>query len=122
MKTLPMALKPMMDQDHWVTWKHLPNGKKPPFQARRPRAYASSTDPKTWSSYRAAVAAAPADGGIGFALKASGIGAFDLDDCRDATTGKLDKWAADIVRKAKGAYVEITPSKQGLRILGLAGG
>jgi AAA domain len=74
------------------------------------------------TSYRAAVAATPTNGGIGFILKGSGIAALDLDDCRNEKTGKLDKWAADLVKSATGAYVEVTPSQKGVRILGLAGG
>jgi primase-polymerase (primpol)-like protein len=114
MRKLSSALKPMMDLDQWVNWKRLLNGEKPPFQAARPAKYASPTDPRTWSSYRTAVAAAPAKGGIGFALKGSGIGALDLDDCRDAKTGKLDNWAEEIVRKARDAYVEVSGPRQWL--------
>jgi primase-polymerase (primpol)-like protein len=52
MKKLSNALKPMMNQNNWVTWKYTLDGKKPPFQSGRPRAYASPTNPETWSSYR----------------------------------------------------------------------
>jgi hypothetical protein len=122
MKKLPAVLKPMMAADQWVMWKRTPDGKKPPFQSRRPKKHASPIDPETWSTYHEAVASAPANGGIGFVLKGSGIGALDMDDCRDPKTGVLDPWAEQLVRKAGHAYVEVTPSQRGLRILGTVAG
>ena len=120
MKNLPQPLKPLMEQDRWVIWEYT-DGKKPPYQSRKPTRLASTADPKTWSSYAEAVAAAPEDGGVGFVIGA-GIGALDLDDCRDPDTGALTDWAQELVNKANGAYVEVTPSKRGLRIIGTAEG
>jgi hypothetical protein len=122
MKKLPPVLKPMMDVDQWVMWRLLPDGKKPPFQSRRPKKHASPTAPETWSTFGEAVKSAPANGGIGFVLKGSGIGALDMDDCRDPNTGALDPWAKQIVEQAKHTYVEVTPSQHGLRILGTVAG
>jgi hypothetical protein len=119
---LPHVLKPLIEQDQWVIWKHTSDGKKLPFQANKPAVLASTTDPKTWASYSDAVDARPANGGIGFVLHGSGIGALDLDDCRHPDTGKLHPWAQTLVDKANGAYVEVTPSKRGLRIIGAAKG
>jgi hypothetical protein len=121
MKKLPQALKPLMEQDRWVIWEYTADGKKPPYQSRNPTKHASTTDPKTWSSYAGAVAAAPEDGGVGFVI-GGGIGALDLDDCRDPDTGALTDWAQALIDKANGAYVEVTPSKRGLRIIGTADG
>jgi hypothetical protein len=59
--------------------------------------------------------------GIGFALANDGIGAFDIDNCLNAK-GSLDPThaGADLVLEAKrrGAYIELSPSGRGLRIVG----
>ena len=44
--------------------------------------------------------------------------AIDLDHCRDASTGSIDSWAQKFLARSRGAYVEITPSGDGLRIWG----
>ena len=65
---------------------------KPPYQAQHPNQRASSTNPQTWSDFNTALSAyqtGKADG-LGFCLFKSSIAAFDLDDCRNATTGKLE--------------------------------
>jgi hypothetical protein len=59
--------------------------------------------------------------GAAFALLNSGIVAFDIDDCRDPTTGVLHEWAEDLVKRC-GSYAEITPSNAGIRILGTGSG
>ena len=120
MKNLPHVLEPLMDQRRWVNWKNK-GGKKLPFQAKTNKV-ASTADPTTWSSYRDAVEAAPENGGVGFVLADSGVAALDLDDCRDPDTGALDDWAQRLVDKANGAYVEVTPSKRGVRIIGMSEG
>jgi len=43
--------------------------------------------------------------------------AFDLDDCREPETGQLDPWAQGLVDRAN-SYTEVTPSGNGLRIIG----
>src|SRR5215203_3293789 len=86
------VLAPLITQRNWCIWRYV-DGKKVPYQSLHPTRCARTNDPKTWSSYEEAVAAAPPDGGIGFMLLGSGIGALDLDDCRNAETGQLDDWA-----------------------------
>ena len=90
----------------WITGK---NGKptKPPFQGRAPSRHASSTDPATWCDLDTAMRAYCSGkcDGIGFALNASGVGAFDVDHCRDATTGAIHPWAQELVRRC-GSYAE----------------
>ena len=124
---LPKALDPLTKEENWVIWKFKTNknGKttKVPYQAARPDKMAKSTDPSTWGAYEVAVAAAEeikADG-VGFCLLNSGIGAFDLDDCRDKETGVVDAWAQELVARA-GSYAEVTVSGTGLRIIGRASG
>src|SRR5919205_28884 len=95
------ALAPLRDLKRWVIWRYETvkdkNGKpkkskkptKVPYQARTPRLLnADSTDPSTWATFDAAVAAAVAHkvNGTGFCLLDSDIAAFDIDNCRDPKT------------------------------------
>jgi hypothetical protein len=61
--------------------------------------------------------------GIGFALANDGVGAFDLDRCLD-DQGSLIKTHAGyelaLEAKRRGAYMELSPSGRGLRIVGPA--
>jgi hypothetical protein len=122
---LPPVLEPLTRERRWVVWRWTENQKnhrwtKPPFQARHPNAHASSTGSTTWGTFDeacAAVLAGQADG-IGFALLGSGIGAADLDHCRDPVTGQVETWADAIQGEANGAYREITVSGTGLRVIG----
>ena len=124
---LPPALAPLAVEKRWMVWKWITgkNGKltKPPFRADRPRQHASSTDPSTWCDLPTAMRAYTGEqcDGIGVALVNFNLGAFDLDDCRDATTGALHPWALDKIERS-GSYAEVTPSNTGVRIIGLAAG
>jgi hypothetical protein len=114
---LPDQLAPLCALPHWVVWKYKTvKGKltKIPYQVDGQNA--SSTEPKTWTTFEKAIAAKGFDG-IGFVLTNSNIAAFDLDDCRDPETGGLEPWAADLIERC-GSYVEITPSNSGVRIIG----
>lgn len=113
---LPRALKPLAERRHWVAWKRI-DGRKIPLRPRHPKRFASSVDPTTWATY----AEAKHVGRVGFMLLGSGIGALDLDDCRDRRTGVLTRWAQRLVERAD-SYCEVTPSGRGLRIIGLANG
>jgi hypothetical protein len=124
---LSRALTPLTKLNQWVIWKweQGKTGKmtKVPYQGRRPGRLAKTTDPQTWCSLNDAMAAY-CDGngdGIGFVLSGSEIAAVDLDHCRNASTGEIHPWARDLIDRC-GSYVEITPSKEGLRIIGLATG
>jgi hypothetical protein len=123
---LPAALTPLTALDHWVLWKwELRKGvwTKPPYMATGRKA--KNNDPATWAPYKAALAAVQNGGffdGIGFALLDTPFDAVDLDHCLDPTTGQVDAWARLWVDAAGGAYVERTPSGEGLRIIGGAGG
>ena len=129
---LPAALRPLTEHKRWIVWKwkQKANGKwtKPPHRADDPSALASSSDPSTWASYTAALAAVTAGvgDGIGYVLTranglANGIGALDLDDCRDPDTGAISPWAQELVDETA-SYVETTVSGTGLRIIGLVDG
>src|SRR5262245_45699562 len=120
---LPPALEHLRDQKVWLCWCWFWNGKKwtkPPRRVDDPSRNAATNDPATWGTYEQAVAqvlAGKADG-IGIALKDRDLGANDLDHCRDPVTGRIEPWADDYVRRFPGAYVEITVSGKGLRVLG----
>ena len=124
---LPAALTPYAKKPWWVLWRFETgkNGKqtKVPYRARDPKRKASCSDPTTWVDFDTAFAvyhAGKADG-VGFCLLNSGLVAFDLDDCRNTTTGELESAARNLIARAK-SYVEITPSGTGLRIIGTGNG
>lgn len=56
--------------------------------------------------------------GIGIILTGSNIFAIDLDHCLNLNTGNLSKQAQNIVEMFTKTYIEISPSNQGLHILG----
>jgi primase-polymerase (primpol)-like protein len=59
--------------------------------------------------------------GIGFMLSDGGVSAVDIDDCRNPETGELHPWATDQITRSK-SYAEVTPSNEGIRIIGLGKG
>ena len=125
---LPAALRPLSQKDQWVVWLWTKSdtGKltKPPLQTRFPARRAKNNDPATWSSY-AEAANAVQEGlgdGIGFVLTGTEIAAIDLDHCRDPETGAIDAWALAIIDRASDAYIEVTVSGSGLRVVGTATG
>ena len=121
---LPSTLEPLIGMPNWVLWKWEQKGDKwtkVPYRAKQPDVKASSTNPRTWSSFDIAVAAEHRADGIGFMLLNSGIGAFDVDDCRTPDTGVLHEWAIALDQRA-GTYAEATVSGTGIRIIGLATG
>ena len=124
LRSLPDALAPFTSLGHWVLWRweksKARNGKegkwtKVPYQANGTKA--SSTNPATWSTYADAIDAKEKFDGIGFCLFQSEFAAFDIDNCRDPTTGTLDPWAQKLVERVA-SYTEVTVSGTGLRIIG----
>jgi putative DNA primase/helicase len=120
---LPAALAPLTALSSWVIWRwgKTKDGKwtKVPYQPNRPSQKAKNNDPTTWGSYETALSiyrAAGADG-IGLCLLNSGLAAFDLDHCRNPTTGAVDEWARALVERVA-SYTEVTVSGAGLRIIG----
>ncbi|CDR15073.1 predicted protein [Streptomyces iranensis] len=81
---------------------------------------ASSTDPRTWSTYKDATVST-AGVGLGFVLSdEDDIVCLDLDHSINTLTGRLAPWAAAILRDAGTTYVEVSPSGDGLHIWGRA--
>ena len=111
----------LRDHDQWVSWRGQDrDGKqtKAPIDVHTSRL-ASTTDPTTWGTFDDAVAfvsAGRADGvGFVFTTDDSYVG-VDLDHCRDADTGALEPWAAQIVEEL-GSYAEVSPSGTGVHII-----
>ena len=120
---IPACLEPLTDERRWLVWRREQScgGRltKVPYRADHPLSRASCNDPATWCSFETAMQAYLGGGfdGIAFALMGSNIAAFDVDHCRDAASGALHAWAQQLVARC-GSYVEITPSSEGIRILG----
>ena len=123
-------IKELSPHRHWLVYKKelVAKGKnkgritKVPYQLNGYKA--RSTDPNSWTTYDNAqdeVEAGKFDG-IGYALTAAqGYTCIDLDHCVDSETWAIDPWALailDIVKKAGGTYVELSPSGTGLHIWG----
>jgi hypothetical protein len=120
---LPDVLRPLKDLKHWVIWRY-EDGRKVPYRVDRPLHHARVNVELTWGKFKELIMLEkfmPAQGGIGFMLLGSGIGAIDLDDCRDSETGRIASWARELIDEAR-SYVEVTPSQCGLRIIGHAVG
>lgn len=120
---IPLAMRSVA---RWVVWRfesvtNRETGEirrtKVPYQARSPKMKASTTDPRSWGTYAQAMAAVTqADTeGVGFVL-GDGWAGIDLDHCRDAATGAIEAWAAEIVAEMA-TYTEISPSGSGLHLL-----
>jgi hypothetical protein len=123
LENFPRALAPLCKIDHWVLWRWEQRKgvwTKPPYMAMDPWRKAKNNDPTTWASYEVAASAAKGADGIGFALLDTPFAAIDLDHC--IADGEIDPWAKAWIEAANGAYVEMTPSGEGLRIIGLGTG
>jgi len=115
---IPDALRA---RPQWVTWRsetRAPDDSKPtkvPYNVRTGEK-ASTTDPRTWSPFEAACAAADGYDGIGyvFAPDDPHVG-IDLDGCRDPETGAIEAWAVDILGDTR-SYTEVSPSGEGLHV------
>lgn len=101
----------LVERDRWVRRSR----KKVPLTTAG-RA-ASSTDSRTWCSYREA-RRSNVGAGVGFVLNGDGIACIDLDHCLDGDA--LAPWAQRILDKLPPTYLEISPSGTGLHIFGVA--
>ena len=111
-----MKFDDLKDVKQWVCWDTR-SGRKVPISVKG--GAASSTDPKTWSSYIEALECMNINGydGIGFVFsKDDEFCGVDLDDCID-DDGIISEKAMSIV-DALNSYTEISPSGKGLKIFG----
>lgn len=109
--TIPPELA---ERARWLVWR----GKKVPYNASAPSMNASSTDPDTWSSFELTQTTFEEGGfdGVGFALNNDGIVGVDLDRC--VSDGVAEPAAVAILDSLGCAYVEYSPSGNGLRAFG----
>ena len=108
----------LREAPRWLAWKLL-HGKKPPVDAAG-RAMSTWQEPASWLSFADAKKRAKGlDGqaGVGFVL-GDGFGGIDLDDCRDPESGDVNSRANVVVEFAEGAYAEVSPSGEGLKVFG----
>jgi hypothetical protein len=118
-ENIPLQLRLL---DRWVMWRLMkrvkPNGEvtwtKVPFMVSGSNA--SSTDPKTWTTYEEVCDALILGGfdGIGLVL-GDDVHGIDVDDCRDPVTGELSSIAEEILARVDG-YGEISPSGTGIKL------
>jgi putative DNA primase/helicase len=105
--------------DQFVCWREEDRDgdiTKVPYSVHGGRA--SSTNPKTWAPFEAAIAYAEEHSmsGVGFVFTEDDpYAGIDLDKCRDSETGEIDLWARKIV-DALDSYTEVSPSGTGLHI------
>lgn len=119
---MPMELRAV---PRWVVWKLESRGdaKKPtkvPYCSTLKDSRASSTDPATWSTFSQAEAAYEEGGydGLGIVLNGDGLVSVDLDDCIE--DGEVTPQASILLDSLGAAYIEKSPSGNGLRAFGYA--
>lgn len=112
---VPSALLPYAN---WVAWRAIMRDEKITKVPYSPRTghLASTTDPRTWSTFDAARSFAERTGcdGLGFVFTESPFCGIDLDHCLDRAV--LAPWAAAVVKRLN-SYTEVSPSGSGLHIL-----
>jgi len=98
----------------WVVWK----GEKVPYCPAAINSKASVTNPSTWAAFDQAQIAYDEGGylGVGFVLNGDGIVGIDLDKC--VTDTKPAPAALDLMNRIGCAYIEYSPSGNGLRGFG----
>ncbi len=114
-EAIPAGLRAL---PQWVPWKRVErqDGKttKVPFRSDG-GGRASTTDPSTWSTFDAALAASERFDGIGFVFtKGDAFVGIDLDHVISAD-GTLAEWATKLLVKLP-SYTERSPSGTGLHI------
>jgi putative DNA primase/helicase len=118
---IPSELKELRQ---WVGFKLVPQpkGKKPKKVPINPAngKEAAVNNPKSWGTFAEAVAAVTRFtlDGVGFVFTANDpYAGIDLDGgCRDPTTGTLEPWALDIMKRLD-SYTEASVSRTGVHIL-----
>jgi len=91
---------------------------KIPYDAKIGRK-ASSTDSRTWATFREVLEALEAGGydGAGYVFSSGDpYAGIDLDDCRDPQDGTIEPWAKKIIDALDG-YTESSPSGRGVHII-----
>jgi primase-polymerase (primpol)-like protein len=112
---IPAELKAL---NRWVRWAPVTrNGRIDKVPVTTAGRNASSTNPSTWTDYATAKASGVGVG-LGFVLNGDGVSCIDLDHC--VTDGKPNAKAKAFMERFPGAWVELSPSGDGLHIWGTA--
>jgi putative DNA primase/helicase len=120
-EAIPAELKAI---DQWVVWRFCwledrQKWDKPPLQSHGGNL-ANTTNPKTWSTFDAAMRAYETRlvDGIGFVFaKKNRLVGIDLDHCRNVETGIIEPWALKIIHSFR-TYAELSCSGTGVHIIG----
>ena len=112
-ENMPSALK---CYDQWVVWKDA----KVLYDPTRPNSKAKVNDPSSWGSFQQAEAAYSEGGwlGVGFVLTGNRIAGVDLDNC--VIDGIPKPEAMNLLADLDAAYIEFSPSGNGIRAFGFA--
>jgi hypothetical protein len=120
-ESVPVELQ---ERNQWVCWRYVQRdeAKKPtkvPFRTRPKFWEASSTDPKTWGTFKEAVSALNNPtlrfDGIGFVLAPDdGIAGADFDDCIDEE-GNIDPLVMNYIERLD-SFTQKSPSGKGIRV------
>jgi hypothetical protein len=107
----------LLGRSRWVVWR-LEEGKKAPYSpVRRKLQDITARDAGcSFDQARAAYESGEFDG-VGFVLTGDGVAAVDLDDC--VTDGVATAAATEFLNSISPAYVELSPSGNGLHAFGL---
>lgn len=102
----------------WVCWKNTDRDGKPTKIPVQPNGSpAKSSDPETWSTYQAAFAQSHKYAGLGFVFSVDDdYAGVDLDGCRDPNSGYIEPWASEIIERFEHAYIEVSPSRTGVKM------
>lgn len=116
--------------NRWVNWRyewrqnHRGEWKLTKVPRTSEGMAASHSDPQTWRSWEQVFDYAIESGGaLGIGRVLSAYDPYfmvDLDDCYDYKTGQVKDWAQPWVKFAEAyrLYIEVSPSKTGLKIIG----
>ncbi len=108
--------KELQRHNQWVVWKD----KKIPYDPTRPNSKAKVNDPYSWGSFNQANTAYIEGGwsGVGFVLTGNGIAGVDIDNCVIEGVPKTE--ATQLLNDIGAAYIEYSPSGNGLHAFGFA--
>lgn len=115
---IPAVLKA---EAQWVCWRTEVRNGTPTKVLLDPATgdYAKTDTPATWHAYETAFAAYRRDDnvdGTGVVFREDGpYAGVDLDGCRDSTTGDVEDWAVEILRRLE-SYTEVSPSGTGFHV------
>ena len=111
----------LAELDRWVLWRYeARDGSKTKIPYSISGTRAITTDPRTWSTFDAALARwrryPSGYAGLGFVFdKRDGLAGIDLDRCLE-TGNQVKDWAQNIIHDFSDTYMEISPSGVGITI------